>query len=59
MLGVHCTWFGGWVELPASYGYTTKVGKDVASTAALVSTIVFVVIVLLILLPRVIDRITG
>jgi len=36
-----------------------KIGKDVASTAALVSTIVFVVIVLLILLPRVIDRITG
>ena len=36
-----------------------KIGKDVASTAALVSTIVFVVIVLLILLPRVINRITG
>ena len=36
-----------------------KIGKDVASTAALVSTIVFVVIVILILLPRVIDRITG
>ena len=36
-----------------------KIGKDVASTAALVSTIVFVVIVLLILLPRVIDRLTG
>jgi diacylglycerol kinase len=36
-----------------------KIGKDVASTAALVSTIVFVVIVILILLPRVIDHITG
>ena len=36
-----------------------KIGKDVASTAALVSTIVFVVIVLLLLLPRVIDRLTG
>jgi undecaprenol kinase len=36
-----------------------KIGKDVASTAALVSTIVFVVIVILILLPRVIDLITG
>jgi undecaprenol kinase len=36
-----------------------KIGKDVASTAALVSTIVFVVIVILILLPHVIDRITG
>jgi undecaprenol kinase len=36
-----------------------KIGKDVASTAALVSTIVFVVIVILILLPRVVDRITG
>jgi undecaprenol kinase len=36
-----------------------KIGKDVASTAALVSTIVFVVIVILILLPLVIDRITG
>ena len=36
-----------------------KIGKDVASTAALVNTIVFVVIVILILLPLVIDRITG
>jgi diacylglycerol kinase len=36
-----------------------KIGKDVASTAALVSTIVFVVIVILILLPRVIERIMG
>jgi diacylglycerol kinase len=36
-----------------------KIGKDVASTAALVSTIVFVVIVLLILVPRLIDRIAG
>jgi undecaprenol kinase len=36
-----------------------KIGKDVASTAALVSTIVFVAIVILILLPRVIDRLTG
>jgi undecaprenol kinase len=36
-----------------------KIGKDVASTAALVSAIVFVVIVLLILVPRVLDRIAG
>lgn len=36
-----------------------KIGKDVASTAALVSTIVFVVIVILILLPRLVDRISG
>ena len=36
-----------------------KIGKDVASTAALVSAIVFAVIVILILLPRVIDRIAG
>jgi len=36
-----------------------KIGKDVASTAALVSAIVFVVIVLLILVPRLIDRIAG
>ena len=36
-----------------------KIGKDVASTAALVSAIVFVVIVLLILLPRVLDRLAG
>lgn len=36
-----------------------KIGKDVASTAALVSSIMFVVIVVLILLPRLIDRIAG
>ena len=36
-----------------------KIGKDVASTAALVSAIVFVVIVILILAPLLIDRITG
>jgi diacylglycerol kinase len=36
-----------------------KIGKDVASTAALVSSIVFVVIVLLILVPRLLDRIAG
>jgi undecaprenol kinase len=36
-----------------------KIGKDVASTAALVSAIVCVVIVLLLLLPRVLDRLTG
>jgi diacylglycerol kinase (ATP) len=36
-----------------------KIGKDVASTAALVSAIVFVVIVILILVPRVIDRLAG
>ncbi len=36
-----------------------KIGKDVASTAALVSAIVFGVIVLLILLPRVLDRLAG
>ncbi|MBE2270029.1 MAG: diacylglycerol kinase family protein [Anaerolinea sp.] len=36
-----------------------KIGKDVASTAALVSSIVFVVIVVLILLPRLLDRIAG
>lgn len=34
-----------------------KIGKDVASAAALVSTIVFFIIVILILLPRLIDRI--
>ncbi len=33
-----------------------KIGKDVASTAALVSSIVFVIIVMLILLPRLLDR---
>jgi diacylglycerol kinase len=36
-----------------------KIGKDVASTAALVSAIVFVVIVLLILVPRVLERLAG
>jgi len=36
-----------------------KIGKDVASTAALVSAIVFVVLVILILVPRLIDRIAG
>ncbi len=36
-----------------------KIGKDVASTAALVSSIVFVVIVVLILLPRLLDRVAG
>lgn len=36
-----------------------KIGKDVASTAALVSSIVFVVIVILILVPRLLDRIAG
>ena len=36
-----------------------KVGKDVASAAALVSSFVFVVIVVLILLPRFIDKISG
>lgn len=34
-----------------------KVGKDVASTASLVATIVFLIICALILLPRIIDRI--
>ena len=36
-----------------------KIGKDVASTAGLVSAIVFVVIVILILVPRLIDRLAG
>jgi diacylglycerol kinase (ATP) len=36
-----------------------KIGKDVASTAALVSAIVFGVIVILILVPRLIDRLAG
>ncbi len=34
-----------------------KIGKDVASAAALMSSIVFVIIVVLTLLPRIIDRI--
>lgn len=36
-----------------------KVGKDVASTAALVSSIVFVIIVVLILLPSIIVKLNG
>jgi len=36
-----------------------KIGKDVASTAALVSSIVFVIVVALILLPPLIARIAG
>jgi len=36
-----------------------KIGKDVASTAALVSSIVFVIIVLLILLPNLLQKLTG
>ena len=36
-----------------------KIGKDVASTAALVSSIVFVVIVVLILLPTLLQKLTG
>jgi len=36
-----------------------KIGKDVASTAALVSAIVFGVIVILILVPRLIERLAG
>lgn len=36
-----------------------KIGKDVASTAALVSSIIFVIIVILILVPRLIDRVNG
>ena len=36
-----------------------KIGKDVASTAALVSSIVFVVIVILILLPTLLDKLAG
>jgi diacylglycerol kinase len=35
-----------------------KIGKDVASAAALVSTIVFVIICFLILLPRIVDRLS-
>lgn len=35
-----------------------KVGKDVASTAALVSTLVFVIIVVLIIAPLLIDRLS-
>lgn len=36
-----------------------KIGKDVASAATLVSSIVFVIIVVLILLPRFMDRLTA
>jgi undecaprenol kinase len=36
-----------------------KIGKDVASAAALVSSIVFLMIVALILLPRIVDKVTG
>ena len=36
-----------------------KIGKDVASTAALVSSIVFVIIVVLILLPTLVQKLTG
>ncbi len=36
-----------------------KIGKDVASTAALVSSIVFVIIVALILLPALLEKIAG
>lgn len=36
-----------------------KIGKDVASAAALVSTIVFLIICFLILVPRLIDRLNG
>ncbi|MFN8531833.1 MAG: diacylglycerol kinase family protein [Anaerolineae bacterium] len=36
-----------------------KVGKDVASAASLISSIVFVVVVLLILVPRIVDRLAG
>ena len=36
-----------------------KIGKDVASTAALVSSIVFVIIVVLILLPNLLQKLTG
>ena len=36
-----------------------KIGKDVASTAALVSSIVFVIIVILILLPNLLQRLSG
>lgn len=36
-----------------------KIGKDVASTAALVSSIMFVLVVVLILLPNLLNRLTG
>lgn len=36
-----------------------KIGKDVASTAALVSSIVFVIIVVLILLPPLLNKLSG
>lgn len=36
-----------------------KVGKDVASAAALVATIMFIIIVVLTLLPRIIDRLNN
>jgi diacylglycerol kinase len=36
-----------------------KIGKDVASTAALVSSIVFVIIVFLILVPPLLNRLSG
>ena len=36
-----------------------KIGKDVASAAALVSSIVFLIIVALILLPRIVDKLSG
>lgn len=36
-----------------------KIGKDVASAAALVATIMFVIIVILTLLPRLIDRLSN
>ena len=36
-----------------------KIGKDVASTAALVSSIMFVIVVVLILLPNLLRKLTG
>lgn len=36
-----------------------KIGKDVASTAALVSSIVFIIIVALILVPAIVNRVAG
>jgi diacylglycerol kinase len=36
-----------------------KVGKDVASAAALVSSLVFVMVVALILLPRLIEKLSS
>lgn len=36
-----------------------KIGKDVASAAALVASIMFILIVILILVPRFIDRLSG